>query len=74
MARTSAGEWKFSPATVAGIAAQHVIPAATWYPAPRGVRDGAAHVLTGVLSKMTVDVIREFMPKKVKSIAHRFDE
>jgi len=64
MARTSDGEWAFSPATVAGIAAEHVIPAATWYPEARGVRDGAAHVVTGVLSKMTVDVGREFMPKR----------
>lgn len=65
MARTSDGEWEFSPATVAGIAAETVIPAATWYPEPHGVREGAAHVVTGVLSKMAVDVVREFMPKRL---------
>ena len=64
MARTSDGEWAFSPATVAGIAAENVIPAATWYPEPRGVHDGAAHAVTGVLSKMAVDIVREFMPKR----------
>ena len=66
MARTADGAWVFSPATVAGLAAENVIPAATWYPAPRGVRDGAAHVLTGVLSKMAVDVAHEFMPKRLR--------
>jgi hypothetical protein len=64
MARTSDGEWEFSPATVAGIAAENVIPAATWYPQPRGVRAGAAHVVNGVFSKMATDVVREFMPKR----------
>jgi hypothetical protein len=65
MARTSDGEWVFSPATVAGIAAENVIPAATWYPEPRGAREGAAHVVSGVLSKMAVDVAREFLPKRL---------
>jgi hypothetical protein len=65
MARTADDVWVFSPATVAGLAAENVIPAATWYPEPRGIRDGAAHVLTGVMSKMAVDVIREFMPKRL---------
>lgn len=64
MARTQSGEWVFSAATVLGIAAQNIVPAATWYPAPRGVRDGAAHALTGVLSKMAVDTAKEFVPRR----------
>src|SRR5205085_12014953 len=39
-ARTMTGEWVFSPATAISLAAENVIPAATWYPAPRGLRDG----------------------------------
>jgi hypothetical protein len=64
-ARTRDGEWVFSPATLAGITAQDVVPAATWYPAPRGVRDGAAHAITGIAAKMAVDVVHEFLPKRV---------
>lgn len=66
MARTHEGDWVFSPATVAGITAENVVPAATWYPAPRGVHDGAAHAATGVLSKVAVDIVREFLPKRLK--------
>jgi hypothetical protein len=63
-ARAGDGTWVFSPATVAGLAAQNVVPAATWYPAPRGVRDGVAHATSGILSKMAVDVFREFAPRR----------
>lgn len=66
MARRQDGEWVFSPATIAGIAAENIVPAATWYPAPRGIRGGASHAATGVLSKMAVDVVREFLPKRFK--------
>lgn len=64
-ARTPDGRWVFSPATVAGLTAQNVIPALTWYPAPRGARDGAAHALSSVASKMAVDVFREFVPPRL---------
>ena len=64
MARTAAGEWGFSVATVAGLTAQNVVPATTWYPAHRGVRDGIAHATSGVFSKMAVDVFREFAPAR----------
>ncbi len=63
LARTRDGRTVFSPATVAGLAAQNIVPAATWYPAPRGVRDGGAHAASGVLSKMIVDIAREFLPR-----------
>jgi len=61
-ARTRDGQREFSLATAAGLTAQEVIPAATWYPAPRGVHDGFDHALSGVLSKVAVDVFREFVP------------
>jgi len=63
-ARTADGRWMFSPATVVGLTAENVVPAATWYPAPHGVRSGAGHVATSVLSKMAIDVLREFIPTR----------
>ncbi|HEY7286547.1 MAG TPA: hypothetical protein VH497_13940 [Vicinamibacterales bacterium] len=63
-ARTADGRWVFSPATVVGLTAENIVPAATWYPAPHGVRSGAGYVATSVLSKMAVDVMREFIPKR----------
>ena len=63
-ARTADGRWVFSPATVVGMTAENVVPAATWYPAPHGVRSGVAHVATSVLTKMAVDVMREFLPTR----------
>lgn len=62
LARTRDGRRVLSPATAAGLVAEHVIPASTWYPAERGARDGFRHAATGVISKMTVDVVREFVP------------
>jgi hypothetical protein len=61
MARTHTGRRVPSPATAAAIVAGQVVPAATWYPAPHGTRDGFAHAGTGILSKMAVDVFREFV-------------
>jgi hypothetical protein len=65
-ARKRNGQWEFSPATVLGITAQNVVPAATWYPAPNGIRDGAAHAVSGILSKMAVDVVKEFVPERYR--------
>jgi hypothetical protein len=64
VARTREGRSVWSPATVAGLVAGEVVPAATWYPAPRGTRDGLRHAAAGVFAKMGVDVIREFIPRR----------
>jgi hypothetical protein len=61
MARTRHGRRVLSPATGAAIVAGNVIPAATWYPAPRGTREGFEHAGTGIAAKMAVDVFREFV-------------
>jgi len=63
-ARTPDGQWVFSPATVTGITAENVIPATTWYPAPHGVHDGLAHVASGMLSKIAVDLVHEWWPRR----------
>jgi len=60
-ARTADGRRVLSPATVAGLAAENIIPASTWYPAPRGTRDGVAHAASSVLAKLGVDMVREFV-------------
>ena len=60
-ARRRDGRRVFSLATVAGLTAENVIPAATWYPAPRGTRDGLWHAGAGVAAKMGIDVFREFV-------------
>ena len=60
-ARARDGRRVFSPATVASLAAENVIPASTWYPAPHGARDGLAHAGSSLVSKMGVDVFREFV-------------
>lgn len=60
-ARRRDGQRVLSPAIVAGLLAGHVVSAATWYPAPRGARDGVSHAASGVVAKMAVDVFREFV-------------
>ncbi|HEY6214684.1 MAG TPA: hypothetical protein VIW45_20465 [Vicinamibacterales bacterium] len=62
------GAWVFSPAQLAGLTAENVIPAATWYPAPHGVRDGALHAVSGIASKMATDVLKEFVPERLRRI------
>lgn len=64
-ARRRDGREVFSPATVAGLAAENIVPASTWYPAPHGVRDGVSHSVTGVLAKAAVNVMREFVSFKL---------
>jgi hypothetical protein len=61
LARTRDGRTVLSPATLAGLAAENIIPAATWYPAPNGTRDGVRHAASGVIAKVGVDVFREFV-------------
>ena len=68
-ARNRRGRRVFSLATVAGQANEHLIPASTWYPDGRIMRDGVILAVAGVASKMGVNVVREFvslphLPKK----------
>ena len=61
MARTPDGRRVFSLATVAGQAAEHVVPASIWYPPGRIISDGVVLALAGVVAKMGVNVTREFV-------------
>lgn len=67
------GEAVPSFATVAGILAQNVVPAATWYPEFRGVRGGLEHAGSGVLAKTGIDVYREFAPRRLILWGHPHD-
>jgi hypothetical protein len=60
-ARTRSGRRVFSVATIAAQTAEHVVPATTWYPPGRVMSDGVVLAATGVLSKMGVNVLREFV-------------
>ena len=66
IARTRDGTRVLSPATVAGMLAGQVVPASTWYPAPRGARDGLTHVAADVVGKIALDVFREFRPRRAR--------
>ena len=67
-ARTTDGRRVFSPATVAGIAAENIIPASSWYPAARGTRDGIAHAGSGLVAKAGVDIFREFVHRRSRGL------
>lgn len=64
MGRTRTGRRVLSAASLAGILTGHVVADATWYPAPLGTRDGLKHAGTSLLTKIGIDVIKEFWPRR----------
>jgi hypothetical protein len=64
MARTRRGTRVFSAASLAGFLTGHVVSASTWYPAPLGTRDGLKHGALSLVSKIGVDVLKEFWPRR----------
>jgi hypothetical protein len=70
MARKHDGTRILSPASLAGLLAGNVVPAATWYPAPLGTRDGLRHATTSLISKIAVDIVKEFWPRKKGASTH----
>ncbi len=64
MGRKRDGTRVLSAASLAGILTSHVVADATWYPAPLGTRDGLKHAGTGLLTKIAIDVFREFRPRR----------
>ena len=64
MGRTRTGRRVLSAASIAGIVASHVVPDATWYPAPLGTRDGLKHAGTSLLTSVGTDIIKEFWPRR----------
>jgi len=66
MARKRDGTRVLSAAALAGFLAGPVVSASTWYPAPLGTRDRLKHAATSLVSKIGVDVFREFWPRRSK--------
>jgi hypothetical protein len=64
MARRRDGTRVLSAASLAGFLAGHVVSASTWYPAPRGARDGLKHAAMSLVSTIGVDVFKEFRPRR----------
>ena len=64
MGRTRTGRRVLSAASLAGILAGPLVADATWYPAPLGTRDGLKHAGTSLLTKIGLDVAKEFWPRK----------
>jgi len=66
MARTRDGTRVVSPATVAGLLVGRVVSASTWYPAPRGARDGLNRAASDLVAAIGGDVLREFLPPRAR--------
>ena len=64
MGRKRDGTRVLSAASLAGILTSSVVPDASWYPAPLGTRDGLKHAGTSLLTKIGMDVIKEFWPRR----------
>jgi hypothetical protein len=60
-ARTPSGREVFSVATVGGYAAEHMIPAALWFPRNRFRTEGVALLGASIGSKIGVNLLREFI-------------
>ena len=66
MARTRDGTRVLSAASLAGFVTGHVVSASTWYPAELGSRDGLKHAGMSLISKIGMDVVKEFWPRRSK--------
>ena len=64
MGRKRDGTRVLSAASLAGILTSHIVSDATWYPAPLGTRDGLKHAGTSLLTKIGIDVFKEFWPRR----------
>ena len=64
MGRRRNGTRVVSVASLAGILASNIVPAATWYPTDGGTREGVKHAGTGVLTKIGIDIFKEFWPRR----------
>lgn len=62
-ARTRSGREVFSPATIGGYAAEHVIPAALWFPPNRFRTEAVGLLAASIGSKIAVNILREFISR-----------
>lgn len=61
IARTRSGREVFSLATVGGYTAEHMIPAALWFPPNRFRTEGVELLAASIGSKIAVNILREFV-------------
>ena len=66
MARRRDGTRVLSASSLAGFVTGHVVSASTWYPAELGSRDGLKHAGMSLISKIGMDVVKEFWPRRSK--------
>jgi hypothetical protein len=59
-ARTRTGRDVWSPATIAGLTAEHVIPAALWFPRDKLWQEGVGLVGVSVATKIGINIFHEF--------------
>jgi hypothetical protein len=64
MGRKRDGTRVLSAASLAGILTGRVVATSTWYPAPLGARDGLTQAGVSLLTKIGLDVIKEFWPRR----------
>ena len=64
MARRRDGMRVLSAASLAGLLAGHIVSGSTWYPAPLGTRDGLKRGGISLVSKIGIDVFKEFRPHR----------
>lgn len=60
-ARTRSGRTVFSLATIGGYTAEHMIPAALWFPPNRFRTEGVGLLAASIGSKIAVNILREFI-------------
>jgi len=59
-ARTRSGRDVFSPATIAGLTAEQMVPAALWFPRDKLWQEGVGLAAVGVATKMGINIFHEF--------------
>jgi hypothetical protein len=59
-ARTRTGRDVFSPATMAGLTTEHIIPAALWFPRDKLWQEGVGLVAVSVATKIGANLFHEF--------------
>jgi hypothetical protein len=59
-ARTRQGREVLSPATIAGLTAEHLIPATIWFPRDKLWQEGVGLAAVGIGTKIGINIFHEF--------------
>jgi hypothetical protein len=69
-ARTRDGREVFSPASLAGYTAEHMVPAALWFPRRHFWTEGVGLAAASIGSKVAINIFREFFGKPRDLLKH----